>query len=126
MHEGSARARLGLGANVSALINADNTATTIQSLLDKGGVTSTDQQAIAAQLALLDPSTLSTINSSVDDYSTLTHMSTLSAAISSGDSITPEMITGSLAVAATMTMGPIAGGAVAVAGVAGSLIFVGF
>ena len=126
MHEGSARARLGLGANVSALINADNTATTIQSLLDKGGVTSTDQQAIAAQLALLDPSTLSTINSSVDDYSTLTHMSTLSAAISSGDSITPEMITGSLAVAATMTMGPIAGAAVAVAGEAVSLIFDAF
>jgi len=117
---GSAR-RAGLGA--SLLTQAQGTAGTVSSLISTNGGDSTAQAALQSALSHVDPSTLATINGAIGSVNNLGPITHMAGVIAEGGTVSPEMVIGGLAVAATMTMGPVAGAVVAVAGEAVCAIF---
>jgi hypothetical protein len=96
----------------------------VDTLLAQSGVSSSEiQSALRSQLENLSPDVLGQMGDATGVMNTLGPIADMATTIASGSKPSPQMVIGGLAVAATMTMGPIAGAAVAVAGEAVSAIF---
>lgn len=123
---GAPHARVGLGG-AALLAQSLGTSSTVSSLVNASGAQGSAQDALQSGLQTLSPDTLNALSGSIDAVNNLAPMANFAASIAQGGSMSgaegEQMVVGMLALTATMTMGPIAGAAVAAAAEVATLIF---
>jgi hypothetical protein len=91
--------------------------------MSQSGAGTVASSGLQSALSSLNPGTLSAIQGAVGTVNNLQPAVSVAQTLESGGTVTPQQVTSVLALTATMTMGPVAGAAVAVAGEAVSAIF---